>query len=277
MSTNHSFVIRHSSFVIALAAFAASALSAFAYEPYVMEKAAEFNAVKRDPNLPRAISPVPQMTDTNRNWDLHNGYAACVPWVKMYTATNPPYDVIFLGDSITACWGGPGREVWNRHFSGKDGAPYRCLNIGMDGDRTENLLWRIQYEEWSGKAPKAFVVMIGTNNGGDEYPVEDVAEGIRLILGELRTRFPTSTVILHPIFPRGGTNDVRRLKNERVNAEIRKFAVPPVRLVDFNAKFLNPDGTLVKGAFYDGLHPGKLGFEIWAENLLPVLREVLGR
>ena len=275
MKTNHSFVIRHSSFVIPFCI--ALATTAFAYEPYVMEKAAEFNAVKRDPNLPRAISPVPQMTDTNRNWDLHNGYAACVPWIKMHTATNPPYDIIFLGDSITACWAGPGREVWKRHFSIGDGAPYRCLNIGMDGDRTENLLWRIQYEEWSGKAPKAFVVMIGTNNGGDEYPVEDVAEGIRLILGELRTRFPTSTVILHPIFPRGGTNDVRRLKNERVNAEIRKFAVPPVRFVDFNDKFLNPDGTLVKGAFYDGLHPGKLGFEIWAENLLPVLREVFGR
>jgi len=260
-----------SAICLAMATFAASA-----YEPYVMEKAAEFNAVKPDPKLPRAIAPVPQLTNTNRNWDLHNGYAACVPWIKMFTATNDPFEVIFLGDSITACWGGPGREVWTRYFSKKDGAPYHGLNIGMDGDRTENILWRIQYEEWSGKAPKAFVLLIGTNNSGEEYPVEDVSQGIKLILGELQTRFPSSTVILHPIFPRGGTNDVRRLKNERVNAEIRKFVKPPVRFVDFNEKFLNPDGTLIKGAFTDGLHPGKLGFEIWAENLLPVLREVLG-
>jgi hypothetical protein len=47
-----------------------------------------------------------------------------------------PCDVLFVGDSITQAWEGPGKPVWEKHI-----APLGALNLGNSGDRTENVLW----------------------------------------------------------------------------------------------------------------------------------------
>src|SRR5947209_8543363 len=47
-----------------------------------------------------------------------------------------PYQVLFLGDSITERFPQDAPEVWRRHMQ-----PRGVLNAGVNGDRTENLLW----------------------------------------------------------------------------------------------------------------------------------------
>ena len=47
-------------------------------------------------------------------------------------------DVIFLGDSITQGWEGAGKKAWARHF-----APLKPVNLGIGGDQTGHVLWRI--------------------------------------------------------------------------------------------------------------------------------------
>src|SRR5260370_4636658 len=84
--------------------------------------------------------------------------------------------VVFLGDSITAGWGGAGKEVWAKSFG-----QYTPANFGIGGDRTQHVLWRIENGELDGLKPKAAVIMIGTNNTrGDS--AESIAKGVTKIV-----------------------------------------------------------------------------------------------
>jgi hypothetical protein len=77
-------------------------------------------------------------------------------------------ELVFLGDSITAGWNGQ-KEIWNKAFGA-----YKPVNFGIGGDRTQHVLWRLENGEFDGIKPKAAVIMIGTNNSG-----QDSAEGRR--------------------------------------------------------------------------------------------------
>ena len=46
---------------------------------------------------------------------------------------------VFLGDSITQAWGSDGKAEWDARF-----APLGAANLGIGGDRTQNVLWRIE-------------------------------------------------------------------------------------------------------------------------------------
>lgn len=65
------------------------------------------------------------------------------------TAKQGKAQVVFLGDSITAGWGGAGKEVWTKAF-----ATYEPANFGIGGDRTQHVLWRISNGELDGLKPK---------------------------------------------------------------------------------------------------------------------------
>ncbi len=184
--------------------------------------------------------------------------------------------VVFLGDSITHNWEGPGKAAWNKYFAG---APYHALQLGFSGDRTEHLLWRIGHGEFDGYEAKAIVLAIGTNNTGHEphEPPADTILGIKAVVDRLLEKQPKARVILHPVFPRGEfPNDCGRLQNAVVNREIVKLA-DGRRVVwcDFNSQFLLPDGRLPKALVPDFLHPGPMGYEIWANAVMPVIDRVL--
>jgi lysophospholipase L1-like esterase len=123
-----------------------------------------------------------------------------------------------------------------------------------------------------GYRPRFVSLMIGTNN--DDDPPEDRAEGIRAILAKMARRLPDATILLHPIFPRGAApDDPCRVSRERTNAVIRRFADGGrVVWLDFNARFLQPDGTLSAAMMPDFLHPLEEGYRMWAEELRPFLR-----
>lgn len=186
--------------------------------------------------------------------------------------------VVFLGDSITHGWDVEGRAWWEKYFAGD---PYRALNLGFGGDRTEHVLWRIGHGQLDGYRARAVVLMIGTNNTGhrplaEETPIDTIL-GIRAILDALRERQPGAKVVLHPIFPRAATADSPlRRRNARVNRGIREFADGRhVIWIDFNAQFLTDDGRLPAEIMPDRLHPAGPGREIWANALIPSLNCIL--
>ena len=199
---------------------------------------------------------------------------------KRELAATGRYDIVFLGDSITHGWESAGKEVWKANFSS---GPYRALNCGISGDRTEHILWRLDHNQLAGHSPKIFVLMIGTNNTGHHDIVEesplDTILGIQSVLGRLTRDHPESKIVLHPIFPRGATtNDPNRVRNDVVNSVICKFADGKRTLwCDFNSRFLTADGVLEKSMAKDLLHPGAAGYAIWAESLKPYLDFALGR
>ena len=90
---------------------------------------------------------------------------------------NGKIDLAFVGDSITRRWRGEGnKEVWDKYWGS-----YRAVNIGIGGDATQNVLWRLKNGQLDGYQARVFVVMIGTNNCWGQNPVPaDVAAGVNL-------------------------------------------------------------------------------------------------
>ena len=193
---------------------------------------------------------------------------------KLAEAAAGPAKTVFIGDSITHFWEKRGREVLAKHFGSGD---RKMLNLGFSADRTEHVLWRIRKGGELDNCKAKFVhIMIGTNNTGhrpqDKEPPADTILGIREVLTAVREKQPDAVIVLSSIFPRGAKpNDPKRIRNDIVNEEIRKFcdASQNVFWCDFSDAFLEADGTLPKTLFPDGLHPSAAGYEIWAEALKP--------
>ena len=101
--------------------------------------------------------------------DLHSALEP-VPrqggWMKRHESFNKrvaqgKVDLVLIGDSITQGWEGRGKKVWKTHYGKRN-----AVNLGIGGDRTQHVIWRLDNGNLKGIAPKAAVVMIGTNNAG---------------------------------------------------------------------------------------------------------------
>lgn len=182
--------------------------------------------------------------------------------------------LVFLGDSITQSWEGGGKSVWDRHYAKRDAA-----NFGISGDRTEHVLWRLDHGNFDGLSPALIVVMIGTNNTGHRKdPAPDTAAGIQAILDRLKSKCPSSKVLLMGIFPRGEKpDDEMRLINEAANALIEKMADgKQVIYKDISKVFLDDQGVLKKDLMPDFLHPNENGYSLWAEAIEKDVASLMG-
>ena len=175
-----------------------------------------------------------------------------------------PFELVFLGDSITQGWEGAGAEVWKRHFG-----DYRALNIGVSGDRTQHVLWRLDHGHFDDMKPELIVLMIGTNNSNrDDNTVTEIADGVRAIVARLRAKSPDSHILLLDIFPRGETPNPQRGKNCQVNQIIARLDDGEhVHYRAIGHKFLDDSGRLSKDIMPDFLHLSERGYQIWAEAI----------
>ncbi len=181
-------------------------------------------------------------------------------------------DLIFIGDSITQGWEGSGRKVWDE-FYGKRNA----VNLGIGGDRTQHVLWRLDHGNIKGISPKLAVLMIGTNNSGDNSS-EQIADGVTAIVKKLRAELPETKVVVLGVFPRGADkNDKRRQVNTGANERIAKLADGKmVHYLDIGPAFLADDGTLSKEIMPDLLHLSEKGYRLWAESIEGKVADLMG-
>lgn len=220
----------------------------------------------KKPSLPAALTPATRSTPTN--WmSRHEGF------VKQ--AKKGGIDLLFMGDSITDFWRNRGSNVWNQYY-----APLHAANFGIGGDRTQHVLWRIEHGELDGIHPKVCVLMIGTNNSGNDSP-DDIAAAIKLIVDEIHAKTPRTKILLLGIFPRGphktakGIDDgVKRMETiHAVNEKIAKLddGGKTVKYLYIGDAFLGPDGKIPDDVMPDQLHPSAKGFQIWADAMNPTL------
>jgi lysophospholipase L1-like esterase len=182
-----------------------------------------------------------------------------------------PAAVVFLGDSITQGWEDAGRAVWEREL-----APLGALNLGVSGDRTEHVLWRLQEASLARLAPRVVVILIGTNNlGHGSSDAEGTLAGVRAVLARVREQAPAAQVLLLEIFPRGERMNPMRGDIAQVNQALRAHPPERVRTLALGDRWVNADGTLSREVLPDLLHLSERGYREWAEGLVPALREAL--
>ena len=182
-------------------------------------------------------------------------------------------DVLFVGDSITDWWRQPqrGLPVWEKNI-----APLKAANFGIAGDTTQGVLWRMQNGELEGFQAKLIVLMLGTNNINRNDPA-DIAAGDAAIVAEFKKRQPNAKILILGVFPRGAAADNPfRARIREINGHLAAQADGQrVHYLDIGDKFLSADGTLPADVMPDALHPNLKGYEIWAEAMMPKVRELL--
>lgn len=194
-----------------------------------------------------------------------------------------PIGVLFLGDSITEGWG-KAPHVW-QHYYGK----LEPANFGIGGDQTQHVVWRIENGELDGIHPKVVVLMLGTNNSAGHTAAE-IAAADKKIVEMIRAKIPETKVLLLAIFPRGARKNPQGEITEQsiadatkrmavitaVNAELAKLDDgKSVRYLDIGEKFLGQDGKIPWTIMPDQLHPTAAGYQLWAEAMDPLLKEML--
>jgi lysophospholipase L1-like esterase len=204
------------------------------------------------------------VTPANRDKPRHRAFNARVKQGNV--------DLIFIGDSITHSWENEGKDVWEEYYGHRN-----AVNLGIGGDRTGHVLWRLDNGNIDGISPKVAVVMIGTNNHPPRNTGEEVADGIIAICKKLRTKLPKTNILLLAIFPRAAKPCAMREELAKANKIASRIADGKmIHYLDIGDKFLEPDGSISKETMHDYLHLTPKGYKIWAEAIEPKLAELMG-
>lgn len=211
-----------------------------------------------------STTPVAAKTNSEAWW---NGQCSRID--KDLEKLNGKVDLVFVGDSITARWKG---EIWDKHWGG-----YNAVNMGIGGDQTQHVLWRLQNGDLDGYKAKLFVVMIGTNNmwGKTSEPAH-AAAGVKAVIDLIQSKQPQAKILLLSILPTGEKPNPGRDKRMEVNQLISKFAGGKVEYMDISAKYLNAEGMITKEIMHDFLHLAPAGYDIWAESIKGKVKEIVG-
>lgn len=179
--------------------------------------------------------------------------------------------LVFLGDSIT-----DGMVV-------ASDAMERCwskdnpLVLGVPGDCTQNLLWRIQHGEVDSLKPKLFVVLIGTNNMRTNSDRE-IFQGIAAVVHELRTRLPKAKVLVLGLLPcEVGILPAPSKRVALINELLRNGIADgrDVFYIDAGQFFLSPDDSISRKTMPDYLHPSKVGYKLLFSAIKPTVDRLL--
>ena len=201
--------------------------------------------------------------------------------VSYVQANKGPIDILLVGDSITQQWGSPLdqgtlNDAWKKHFG-----DYKTINIGIGGDKTQNVLWRLDHGGVEGLEPRLVIVMIGNNNMffTPETGIEAAAKGIQMCVANVRDQFPKADVILAKILPchapgKSFYEDIKKT-NDALDP-LKIDSDPKVQILDLTNDFLNADGTIKKTLYTpDNIHLSLAGYSLYAERLKPLIDKSL--
>lgn len=237
------------------------------------------DAKKHLPEMWPVTPAAPRWGEGETNpWIEH--HAQCIEKVQ---AMKDDIDIMLIGDSITQGWGGgwdgaPFNAAWQKHFGDR-----KTVNLGIGGDRTESVLWRLDHGAVHGASPKTIVLMIGVNNAnGVQYngvPLSAAAKGISLCVANLRLRCPHSQIVLVKILPAFDPAKDVGARVKEMNEELDRLKIdsePNVHVLNLWEDFTNTDGTIKAAMYSDGhLHLGPAGYDVVASKLKQVVDSLI--
>lgn len=183
-----------------------------------------------DKHCPTCDDPTKRMSRLESAW-WSKAFMRNAKLSKNYLGSHDDIDVIFLGDSNTEARAGTfkgdngagdgsketegevkrgkledallkSKKKFDKYFDKSTGAKYNGLALGIAGDTSPNLLWRITQNEMNDLKPKVWWINIGINDILSTNCSEEIAlMGILRIVEELIFRNDGSTIVINSILP----------------------------------------------------------------------------
>jgi lysophospholipase L1-like esterase len=166
-------------------------------------------------------------------------------------------EFIFFGDSLIQRWP---THMWDQDFASRGG-----INGGIDGDRTDNLVWRLAHGNLAGPPSRLIVLLIGTNDLGHSWSPVQAAQGIRRILMYLRDAVPKTNVLLLGLLPR---TDRFGSEIAAVNDLIKTCSSPMITYLDAGQNLLD-GGKPSREMTPDGVHLSETAYNRLTQVLVP--------
>ena len=195
---------------------------------------------------------------------------------------HPSARVVLLGDSITQGLTGAsaraavagGARAFDRAF-GDLGA----LALGLSGDRTEHLLWRIANGALQTLSPDVIVLQIGVNNvNAAGHTATETAAGIHRVVEALREAAPEAHVLVCGPFPAGERKSPVRRTLDDVHAQIESLGERErVTYLDLRSLFLDEQGATNGNMRPDRVHLTPAGMQAWMAAISAPVRELAAR
>jgi lysophospholipase L1-like esterase len=191
---------------------------------------------------------------------------------RIAAAKGKTVDIIFLGDSITQNfvekpkdgWNLVGGYVWDREYGNRN-----ALNLGVGSDGTEHILFRMDHSDIKGFTPKVVVLLCGVNDM--QYSAEDIAAGVKAVLGKIRAFYPQARVVVMHILPNGRSMEKTNAANQIIDTFVDNKIVFPLDLTPE----MTPQGDGWTGIGGDHVHLTEEGYKIWAGQLDPLLDKLM--
>jgi lysophospholipase L1-like esterase len=175
---------------------------------------------------------------------------------ELASITRVDVDAVLLGDSLAELWN---TKMWE---------PHNVLNLGVGGDDTQHVLWRLSFPKLATLKPVNLLIILGTNNLGGAKACA-ISFGLKRVIERVAKLWPSARITYLEITPRGNgftdKNDVR----VSVNASVRQFS---------GIKTVNVDEAITCGWRQpcenyadDNLHFTEAGYGVLLRAIQPIL------
>jgi len=194
--------------------------------------------------------------------------------VARVAAASNACDMVFIGGSQNQYWYDDDKAfkpIWSNYYGAR-----RAVNLGIAGDNTAQILWRLDNYDFSHIQPKAVVMLIGFNDRNDTS--NRIAAGVTQVLGRVRSYLPTAKVLLVSLTPCIDTNMTEKMLAVN-NITVAAADQTNVFFVNTFAKFTPIPGTTNEWLGVDpadDLHYLSSGYELWAQEMEPLVAEFVG-
>ncbi len=126
-----------------------------------------------------------------------------------------------------------------------------------------------QATSWSSPLPRS-------NGPPKVATVGDVVGGLKAIVATFQEEPPGATIVLTGLYPRPRNKELAP-DIRRINEQLAALADgKKIRFLNINNRLTDDRGELLPGISGDGVHLEEKGYDVWAQELKPIITELLG-
>ena len=173
-----------------------------------------------------------------------------------YDSSNNMKNIVFFGDSITE------QYKLDKFFH----EPY-IINKGVGGDKTEDLLERIEKDAYQYN-PSDVIILVGINDILHDINDDDILLNIETIVNDIKLNRPAANIFVESIYPINekliNENKEHKVYNKNIksiNKEIKQMCLQNgVTYINVFDSLTDEEGNLKKLYTKEGLHLTNLGY-----------------